>query len=125
MACFLVNFFSLVKLARGLCKVCFGRCNSEGLQRDRNVCFREHLCSEQRYICISKHAQHSPSVLCSTDSQSILANTIETMRRNYLKTPIFNDRFCRLMTDQISRALRVIAKHVISVLGLTTLGSDR
>ena len=50
MAFFLVNFFSLVKLARGLCKVCFGRCNSEGLQRDRNVCFREHLCSEQRYI---------------------------------------------------------------------------
>lgn len=34
---------------------------------------------------------------------------IETMRRNYLKTPILNDRFCRLMADQISRALRVMS----------------
>lgn len=95
----------------------FGQC--------RALCSREPLFSLQSHQYIGEHAQHhSLSLLCSTDTQSILANTNGNNEPQVSKTPPFNNRFCRLMTDQISRALRVIAKHVRSALGPTTLGSD-
>lgn len=65
------------------------------------------------------------AILCFTDTQSILANTNGNNAPQVSKPPPLNNRFRRLMTDQISRALRVIAKYVRSALRPTTLGSDQ
>lgn len=100
----------------------FSQCILEVLQRGTTVFFREPFCSGQHYQHLSEHAERHSLLYGYTVH---FGYTNGNNAPQVSKTPPLNNRFRRLMTDQISRALRVIAKYVRSALRPTTLGSDQ